>query len=124
MDAQLARSLGFDGLELSRAKVRNYLDAGYSEAELSALLRDLQIPALGFVTDLEREAGLADLLAEAEDHCRLAKAAGAEAVQVITGPINVEAVRAHPAFRPTYYFGSLLTEKYPHLAEGKLMKAG
>jgi glutathione S-transferase len=28
----------------------------------------------------------------------------------------LEAIRAHPAFRPTYYHGSLLTEKYPHLA--------
>ena len=26
-----------------------------------------------------------------------------------------DAVRAHPAFAPTYYFGSLLSEKYPHL---------
>ena len=24
-------------------------------------------------------------------------------------------IRAHPAFAPTYYFGSLLSEKYPHL---------
>jgi len=28
-----------------------------------------------------------------------------------------EAIRATPAFGKTYYFGSLLTEKYPHLAE-------
>lgn len=28
-----------------------------------------------------------------------------------------EAIRAHPAFRPTYYFGSLLTERFPHLLE-------
>jgi glutathione S-transferase len=34
----------------------------------------------------------------------------------------LDAIRAHPAFGPTYYFGSLLTEKYPHLAEMK--KAG
>ena len=27
----------------------------------------------------------------------------------------LEAIRAHRAFRPTYYFGALLTEKYPHL---------
>jgi glutathione S-transferase len=27
----------------------------------------------------------------------------------------MELLRAHPAFEPTYYFGSLLTEKYPHL---------
>jgi glutathione S-transferase len=25
------------------------------------------------------------------------------------------AIRAHPAFQPTYYFGSLLTERFPHL---------
>jgi len=25
------------------------------------------------------------------------------------------AIRAHPAFKPTYYFGSLLSEKFPHL---------
>lgn len=30
-----------------------------------------------------------------------------------------EAIQAHPAFRPTYYFGSLLTEKFPHLRERK-----
>jgi len=29
----------------------------------------------------------------------------------------LERIRAHPAFAPTYYFGSLLTEKYPHLRE-------
>ena len=28
-----------------------------------------------------------------------------------------ETVRAHPAYKPTYYFGSLLTERFPHLAE-------
>lgn len=27
------------------------------------------------------------------------------------------AIRAHPAYRPTYYFGSLLTEKFPWLSE-------
>ena len=26
-----------------------------------------------------------------------------------------EAIRAHPAFKPTYYFGSLLSERFPHL---------
>jgi len=26
-----------------------------------------------------------------------------------------DAIRSHPAFKPTYYFGSLLTERFPHL---------
>ena len=29
----------------------------------------------------------------------------------------LEAIRAHPAYAPTYYFGSLLTEKFPQLKE-------
>jgi glutathione S-transferase len=28
-----------------------------------------------------------------------------------------DAIRAHTAFKPTYYFGSLLTERFPHLKE-------
>jgi glutathione S-transferase len=28
-----------------------------------------------------------------------------------------DAIRAHPAFKPTYYPGSLLTERLPHLRE-------
>ena len=28
-----------------------------------------------------------------------------------------EKIRAHAAFKPTYYFGSLLTERFPHLRE-------
>jgi glutathione S-transferase len=28
-------------------------------------------------------------------------------------------VREHPAFKPTYYFGSLLSERFPHLRERK-----
>ena len=30
----------------------------------------------------------------------------------------LEAIKAHPAFPATYYYGSLLTEKYPHLRRG------
>src|SRR5260221_2414776 len=29
-----------------------------------------------------------------------------------------DAIRAHPAFKPTYYFGALLHEEYPHLRQG------
>jgi len=31
----------------------------------------------------------------------------------------LENIRAHKAFKPTYYFGSLLTERFPHLKERK-----
>jgi glutathione S-transferase len=35
-----------------------------------------------------------------------------------------EAIRAHPAFKPTYYFGSLLSERFPHLKERKAARVG
>jgi glutathione S-transferase len=35
----------------------------------------------------------------------------------------LEAIQAHPAYARTYYFGSLLTEKYPHLRK-QLSAAG
>lgn len=35
----------------------------------------------------------------------------------------LEAIRATASFRPTYYHGSLLTEKYPHLAEMRKKQA-
>jgi glutathione S-transferase len=35
----------------------------------------------------------------------------------------LEAIQAHPAYATTYYFGSLLTEKYPHLRK-QLSAAG
>jgi glutathione S-transferase len=35
----------------------------------------------------------------------------------------LEAIRATKPFRPTYYFGSLLTEKYPHLAKMRKTQA-
>ena len=28
-----------------------------------------------------------------------------------------DAIRAHPSFKPTYYHGSLLSERFPHLRE-------
>jgi glutathione S-transferase len=34
-----------------------------------------------------------------------------------------DAIRAHPAFKPTYYHGSLLTERFPHLKERQQAKS-
>ena len=32
----------------------------------------------------------------------------------------LEQIRGHKAYTPTYYFGSLLTERFPHLKDRKL----
>ena len=35
----------------------------------------------------------------------------------------LESIRAHAAFKPTYYFGSLLTERFPHLKKRAALRA-
>jgi sugar phosphate isomerase/epimerase len=96
IDLAIVRAIGFDGLEASAAKMRDFLAAGYTEAELAALLRDTFIPGTGFLIDIERQGdGEATLLREAEALFNLAQVAGAKAVQVLTGPVQVEAVIKH-----------------------------
>jgi glutathione S-transferase len=34
-----------------------------------------------------------------------------------------DAIRAHAAYAPTYYFGSLLSERFPHLRERAALPA-
>ena len=36
----------------------------------------------------------------------------------------LDLIRAHPAFGKTYYFGSLLTQKYPHLQSARPARKG
>lgn len=92
MDLDIARTVGFDGIEASKLKLKAFLDAGFSEAELKERLRGVDIPGLGFFVDIERTgADEPALMAEAEEFFHLAKLIGAKAVQVLTGPVNVEA---------------------------------
>lgn len=98
IDLQIMREAGFQGLEVSAAKMRAALQAGITEAELSAWLQPLDIPGIGFLLDIERQgADEASLMAEARDIFHLARIAGAKGVQVLTGPVQVAAVQAHAA---------------------------
>ncbi|MFZ6049356.1 sugar phosphate isomerase/epimerase family protein [Pseudomonas sp. CR3202] len=92
-DVEIARAVGFDALEASSVKLASYLDAGFTQQELKALLGDLQIPGVGYLANIERQGAESQaLFQEAEALFSLANAAGAKGVQVLTGPINVQAV--------------------------------
>lgn len=98
IDLEVMRQTGFQGLEVSGAKMRAALEGGISEAELAAWLAPVDVPGLGFLLDIERQGDLlAALLQEARDLFRLAVLAGAKAVQVLTGPVQVKAVQAFSA---------------------------
>jgi sugar phosphate isomerase/epimerase len=109
MDLEIMRAAGFAGLEISAAKMRNVLDAGFTEAELALHLQGIDIPGIGFLLDIERQdAAEALLMQEAHDIFQLAKIAGARGVQVLTGPVQVEAVQNHAAGRiSNLYMGVL-----------------
>ncbi|MEO6300270.1 MAG: sugar phosphate isomerase/epimerase family protein [Paracoccaceae bacterium] len=98
MDLEIMRATGFAGLEISAAKMRSVLEAGFTEAELAEWLNGVDIPGIGFLLDIERTGhDEPALLREAEDIFHLATIAGAKGVQVLTGPVDVKAVLAHAA---------------------------
>lgn len=98
IDLEIMRQTGFQGLEISGAKMRAALESGITEAELSAWLAPVDVPGIGFLLDLERQGkDHAALLQDARYLFRLAVLAGAKGVQVLTGPVQVQAVQAFAA---------------------------
>ncbi|RVC82017.1 sugar phosphate isomerase/epimerase [Mesorhizobium sp. M4A.F.Ca.ET.022.05.2.1] len=93
LDLDIARKLGFDGLEASGAKIRAFLDAGFTAQELRRLVGDTFIPGIGFLLDVERHgADRKALLKDAEELTELAASVGSKGIQVITGPISLAAL--------------------------------
>lgn len=98
IDLEIMRQTGFQGLEVSGAKMRAALEGGITEAELAAWLAPVDVPGLGFLLDIERQGTHhAALLQDARALFRLAGIAGAKGVQVLTGPVQVQAVQAFAA---------------------------
>ncbi|MGO4855434.1 sugar phosphate isomerase/epimerase family protein [Phaeovulum sp. W22_SRMD_FR3] len=109
IDLEIMRAGGFAGIEANIGKMRAYLQAGHREAELAALMQDIYVPGAGFLLDIERQgADQAALLREAEDMFHIAKLAGAEGVQVLTGPVQVAAVEAHARGETSPFYAGLL----------------
>lgn len=92
-DIDIMKSVGFDGVELASSKIEGYLDAGYSSVDLKQLLSSVYVPGMGFLIDIERQGeDCAALWSRAREMFNLAAAAGAKGVQILTGPVNVQAV--------------------------------
>lgn len=107
IDIEIAKSVGFDGLETSGTKIAAFLDAGFSEQELKERLAGLSLPGIGFLIDLERQGeGRKQMLLEAEALCSLACAAGAKGIEAITGPLDIRVFEPGAAQRyPELYRG-------------------
>lgn len=107
IDIEIARTVGFDGLETSGSKIAAFLDAGHDEVALRDQLAGLFLPGIGFLIDLERQGeGRREMLREAEALCVLASAAGAKGIEAITGPLDIRVFEADAVTRyPGLYRG-------------------
>jgi sugar phosphate isomerase/epimerase len=107
LDLDIMRKLGFDGLEALDSKLRQFLDAGFSEDELRRTIGDAFIPGVGFLLDVERHgADRKALIKDAEELVGLAAAAGGKGIEAITGPISLAALDPEAATaRPDLYRG-------------------
>lgn len=92
-DIDIMRSVGFDGIELTSSKIESYLSAGYSTDDLRRLFSGVYVPGMGFLIDIERQGEASEALwIRAREIFGLAAATGARGVQVLTGPVDVQAV--------------------------------
>jgi glutathione S-transferase len=115
-----------DSKPLRREFILKMGRTGFPEAEMNNALKRLQQTVERMAADIEKSGGpfllgaepsLADISVMPTivrmDDIRLAHMWADKP----TIKRWLEAMRADPAFKPTYYSGSLLTEKYPHLRE-------
>lgn len=107
IDIDIARTLGFDGLETSGAKISDFLQTGFTERELKERVGSLFLPGIGFLIDVERQGeSRVEMLRETERLCQLAFAAGAKGIEAITGPLDMRALEKDAAKRhPGLYRG-------------------
>jgi sugar phosphate isomerase/epimerase len=93
MELDIARSASYSAVEISQDKVRRYLDAGYSVDDLRSELDGFVVHGIGALVDIERQGSAEkELFREADKLFMLAHAIGAKGVQIVSGPLDVQAV--------------------------------
>jgi sugar phosphate isomerase/epimerase len=93
MELDIARSAGYTAVEITQDKVRSYLDAGNSIDDLRRVLDGLVVHGIGALVDIERQGSAGkELFREADQLFTLAYAIGAKGVQIVSGPLDVQAV--------------------------------
>jgi sugar phosphate isomerase/epimerase len=94
MQLDIARQAGYGSVEVTAAKIREYLSSGFGPADLSEQLHGLDVKGIGALINVERQGGdTSALLSEAEELYALANQIGAKGITVVTGPLDVQAVQ-------------------------------
>ncbi|MFS8146166.1 sugar phosphate isomerase/epimerase family protein [Rhizobium sp. BR 249] len=103
IDLEIAKQLEFDGLEASGSKISDCLAAGVSKASLREMVDGMFIPGIGFLINIERQNDeRPQLFSDAVRLFELATAVGAKGVEVITGPLSLDAVRSKTPIQGLY----------------------
>ena len=93
IEIDVARDVGFAGIETTAAKIQSYLDADHTVSDLRSALSGLPVFGVGTVLNVERHGDeTASLISDARAIFELAHKVGAGGVQVITGPLDYREV--------------------------------
>ncbi|MCI8550931.1 MAG: sugar phosphate isomerase/epimerase [Lachnospiraceae bacterium] len=92
---QAAKSAGFDYVEPTKIQLQYFLEAGYSVEDVKAMAGDLKISAVSWLDNCERQGyEYVAMMKEAEKLFTLSSQIGAEAVEILSGPLDYRAVEA------------------------------
>jgi sugar phosphate isomerase/epimerase len=108
-EIEVWRATGFGAMEIHAHKLEHYLQSGHSKEELSLALRGVPVAGVGFIMDIERQdQAREDMLRETTRVFELATVAKARGVQILTGPVDVQAVINHGQGRHAGEYHDLL----------------
>ncbi len=104
-----AKTGGFSAVEPNILQINDFLSAGYSESELKDVFDGIDVPAMGWLEDCERQGSdYKTMMKEAEEVFSIAETIGSCAVQITNGPVDVNAVKAFANKKPYHGYKGLL----------------
>lgn len=90
-----AKAAGFDCVEPTKTQLGYFFEGGHTAGDVKALLGNLEVSAVGWLPDLERQgSGFQALMAEAEQLFSMTASIGGQAVEILNGPLDWRAVDA------------------------------
>ena len=93
---EAAQTAGFEYAEPTIVQVQHFLDAGYSTQDVRQLAGGVKLSAMGWISNCERQGyEYVQMMKEAEEVFRIAAGIGAEAVEILNGPVDYHAVESY-----------------------------
>ncbi|MCH1981710.1 sugar phosphate isomerase/epimerase [Ruminococcus sp. OA3] len=84
-----AQAAGFDCIEPTKVQLEYFFNAGYTPGDARMLLGDMEVSAVGWLSDIERQGyEFVAMMREAERLFETASSVGSQAVEIINGPVD------------------------------------